>query len=664
MTQSYCILGNPNVGKTSLFNALTGSYEYIGNWSGVTVEKKVGKLKDNVGDLVDLPGIYDLSPISKDETVVTDYLMSTSFTGMINIIDACQLKRNLNLTIQLMELNKPMIIGLNMIDVATQRGIKINYQALMRKLKVPVFPIVARKAKGTHSLLGELNYLEPHQRRAFKINYGTEIETAIQQISSIIKQDNMYPTERLRFIAIQYLIDNVQIYQELDAMILEQLEPIKRKLSNATEQSTRQRIEAVRNDYINQLLEDIVEYPEEDKQFFTSKVDRLLLNRYLGIPIFLGIMWLIFQTTFTWIGTPLSDQLDAFISGPLSEWIKSVMNTLHITSFLQDLITDGIIAGVGSVLVFVPQIVVLFFFISLLEDSGYMARIAVLMDKTMESIGLSGKSFIPMIIGFGCNVPSIMAARSIENEKERLITILVAPFMSCSARLPVYALFVGAFFSAHQSLVVLSLYILGIVVALLVSTLLNKLILKDNQSVFIVELPTYRVPSFKTLWRSTWEKAKGFVKKAGTFIFGGSVVIWTLTYIGPHGVNVPINQSFMHMIGQGFANLIAPLGFGSWQAGATLIPGFLAKEVIISSMAILYSSSESGLTQVIQQQFTPLSAYAFMIFILLYVPCISTVATIRKETSSWKWTLLAVVYPIATAYILTFVFYQVSQLFI
>ena len=664
MTQSYCILGNPNVGKTSLFNALTGSYEYIGNWSGVTVEKKVGKLKDNVGDLVDLPGIYDLSPISKDETVVTDYLMSTSFTGMINIIDACQLKRNLNLTIQLMELNKPMIIGLNMIDVATQRGIKINYQALMRKLKVPVFPIVARKAKGTHSLLGELNYLEPHQRRAFKINYGTEIETAIQQICSIIKQDNMYPTERLRFIAIQYLIDNVQIYQELDAMILEQLEPIKRKLSNATEQSTRQRIEAVRNDYINQLLEDIVEYPEEDKQFFTSKVDRLLLNRYLGIPIFLGIMWLIFQTTFTWIGTPLSDQLDAFISGPLSEWIKSVMNTLHITSFLQDLITDGIIAGVGSVLVFVPQIVVLFFFISLLEDSGYMARIAVLMDKTMESIGLSGKSFIPMIIGFGCNVPSIMAARSIENEKERLITILVAPFMSCSARLPVYALFVGAFFSAHQSLVVLSLYILGIVVALLVSTLLNKLILKDNQSVFIVELPTYRVPSFKTLWRSTWEKAKGFVKKAGTFIFGGSVVIWTLTYIGPHGVNVPINQSFMHMIGQGFANLIAPLGFGSWQAGATLIPGFLAKEVIISSMAILYSSSESGLTQVIQQQFTPLSAYAFMIFILLYVPCISTVATIRKETSSWKWTLLAVVYPIATAYILPFVFYQVRQLFI
>ncbi|MEQ6069700.1 ferrous iron transport protein B [Staphylococcus saccharolyticus] len=664
MTESYCILGNPNVGKTSLFNALTGSYEYIGNWSGVTVEKKIGKLKENIGDLVDLPGIYDLSPISKDETVVTDYLMSIPFTGMINIIDACQLKRNLNLTIQLLELNRPMIIGLNMIDVATQRGIKIRHDVLMRKLKVPIFPIVARKAKGTNLLLGELKFLKPQERQLFKINYGLKIEEAIKQMSTIIEQHESFPSERLRFIAIQYLLDNVQIYQELNTITLEQLEPIKNGLNNGSDQTIRQQIEAIRNDYIDRLLEGVVEYPEEDKQFFTSKVDRLLLNKYLGIPIFLGIMWLIFQTTFTWVGTPLSDQLDAFFSGPLSDWVKTGMNALHVMLFLQDLITDGIIAGVGSVLVFVPQIVVLFFFISLLEDSGYMARIAVLMDKTMESIGLSGKSFIPMIIGFGCNVPSIMAARSIENEKERLITILIAPFMSCSARLPVYALFVGAFFSAYQSLVVLSLYVLGIIVALLVSTILNKLILKDDQSVFIVELPTYRVPSFKTLWRSTWEKAKGFVKKAGTFIFGGSVVIWTLTYIGPHGVNVKIDQSFMHMIGQGFAHLIAPLGFGSWQAGATLIPGFLAKEVIISSMAILYSSSENGLAHVIQQQFTPLSAYAFMIFILLYVPCISTVATIRKETSSWKWTLIAVVYPILTAYVLTLVFYQASQLFI
>ena len=664
MSETFCILGNPNVGKTSLFNALTGSYEYVGNWSGVTVEKKIGKLKGSLGSLIDLPGIYDLSPISKDETVVTDYLLTTNFTGAINIIDASQLKRNMQLTIQLMELNVPLIIGLNMVDVATQRGIKIQFDQLMKRLKIPMFPIVARKSKGTNDILHELEFLKPDDRQVFKIDYGKEIEDAIERMSLIIKTNSNFPKERIRFIAIQYLLDNVQISQKLSDAILEQIAPIKQELNHQSDLYAREQIEKIRNNYINEILEGAVEYPEEEKQFLTATIDKLLINKYLGIPIFLGIMWLIFQTTFTWIGTPLSDQMDSFIGGPFTDWVKLLMNDLHVLPFLQDLITYGIIAGVGSVLVFVPQIVVLFFFISLLEDSGYMARIAVLMDRTMETIGLSGKSFIPMIIGFGCNVPSIMAARSIENEKERLITILIAPFMSCSARLPVYALFVGVFFKAYQSLVVLSLYLLGILVALIVSTILNRCILKNSDSIFIVELPTYRVPSFKTLWRSTWEKAKGFVRKAGTFIFGGSVVIWALTYIGPHGVNVKINQSFIHILGEAVSPIIAPLGFGTWQAGATLIPGFLAKEVIISSMAILYSSSEDGLVHVIQQQFTPLSAYAFMIFILLYVPCISTVATIRKETCSWKWTLFALIYPIITAYGLTLAFYQISKLFI
>lgn len=663
MNESYCILGNPNVGKTSLFNALTGSYEYVGNWSGVTVEKKVGKLKENLGQLIDLPGVYDLSPITKDETVVTEFLMETSFTGMINIIDTSQIKRNLQLTVQLLELNVPIIIGLNMMDVAIQHGLKINYDTLMRKLKVPIFPIVARKAKGTNTLLHELQFLKSNQRQHFKIDYGNEIEEAIERLSSIIKKETSYPNERIRFIAIQYLLDNVKINEELGAELINLLEPIKTNLDKHSNMCVRERIESIREAFIDNILKNVVEYPEEEKQFFTAKLDKILMNKFLGIPLFLGIIWLIFQTTFTWVGTPLSDKMDDFIGGQLTDWIKLLMQQLHLLPFLQDLITDGIIAGVGSVLVFIPQIVVLFFFISLLEDSGYMARIAVLMDKTMESIGLSGKSFIPMIIGFGCNVPSIMAARSIENEKERLITILIAPFMSCSARLPVYALFVGVFFKEYQSLIVLSLYLIGILIALLVSTFMNKFILKNEDSVFIVELPTYRVPSIRTLWRSTWEKAKGFVKKAGTFIFGGSVVIWALTYMGPNGFDVKINQSFMHILGEVFAPIIAPLGFGTWQAGATLIPGFLAKEVIISSMAILYSSNENGLVNVIQHQFTPISAYAFMIFILLYVPCISTVATIRKETCSWKWTLIAVIYPVLTAYILTLMFYQVSHLF-
>ncbi|QLK85437.1 ferrous iron transport protein B [Staphylococcus sp. 17KM0847] len=664
MNSTYCILGNPNVGKTSLFNALTGSYEYVGNWSGVTVEKKIGQLKQKSGQLVDLPGIYDLVPISRDETVVTDYLLNGSFDGMVNIIDAAQIERNFNLTVQLMEFGAPLLIGLNMVDVASKRGIRIDHESLMKKLHIPIIPVIARTGKGSSEVLKALSDHHTSTRRPLKIDYGPTVETTIEAIIQQLPKHLSLETKHYRFLAIQYLLNNPTVKTYLGDMLCKQLDMVIHASNASASLDIAHHIQQCRQAYIHQLLQQTVTYPNQKTHYLTERIDKLLTHKILGIPIFLGIMWFIFQTTFTWIGTPLSDKLDAFFGGALTDFVKQLMTSVGIYPTIQDLVTDGIIAGVGGVLVFVPQILVLFFFISLLEDSGYMARIAVIMDRIMESFGLNGKSFIPMIIGFGCNVPGIMAARSIEEEKERLTTILIAPFMSCSARLPVYALFVGIFFAQHQALIVLSLYVLGIVVALIVSWILSKTVLKKDTSIFVVELPPYRLPSLKTLWRSTWEKGKGFVKKAGTFIFAGSVIIWLLNYAGPGGFDVPIDESFLHLIGAALAPLFIPLGFSSWQATATLIPGFLAKEVVVSAMAIIYAVNDDALVSMVSTHFTALSAYSFMVFILLYIPCLATVAAIRKETTSWKWTAFAVAYPLVTAYILSLAVYQIGSLFV
>ncbi|MED4832696.1 ferrous iron transport protein B, partial [Geobacillus stearothermophilus] len=396
---------------------------------------------------------------------------------------------------------------------------------------------------------------------------------------------------------------------------------------------------------------------------WTEKIDAVVTNRYVGLPIFLALMYVVFMLTFNWLGTPLADRLDAFFSGPLADGLSRFLDWAGASPFIKALVLDGVVAGVGGVLVFVPQIFILFFFISLLEDSGYMARVAMVMDRVMETIGLNGKAFIPMIIGFGCNVPGVMAARTIEQPKERLMTILALPFMSCSARLPVYALFAGTFFAREQALVVFSLYVLGIVVALGLVKLFSSTLLKNENSLFVIELPPYRVPQALTLWRSTWEKGKGFIRKAGTFIFGGSVAIWLLTYVGPRGVGVPMDDSLLAAIGGLIAPLLSPLGFGAWQAGAALITGFLAKEVVVSTMNIIYHVHEaSGLKKVIAAQFTPLSAFSFMVFVLLYTPCLATVAAIRKETGSWKWTLLSIGISLTVAYMISLLVYQAGKI--
>jgi len=661
------LLGNPNTGKTSLFNHLTGSYEYVGNWSGVTVEKKVGVLKNKIDKLIDLPGIYTLVPLSKDEGVVTNFFLHDHADQILNILDASQLKRNLQLTLQVLEYGQPVTIGLNMMDVAKRRGMHVDVNQLSAKLGVPVVPIIARSGKGCNELAKTIATNHSiHQERVF-IDYGREIDEAVLRLEEMLKESKVFS---FRWLTLQLLEGNQDVKSYLAEFI--KLEEINKLVHDVEEKlnkeygihSADQFIYQRRSEFIEEVLEASIVKSIENKIYLTDKVDRIVTSRILGVPIFLLMMYLMFMLTFDWLGFPLSDLLDGFISGPITEGIESLLSLIGVSAFIHDLIIDGIIAGVGGVLVFVPQIFILFFFISLLEDSGYMARVALVMDRIMESVGLNGKAFIPMIIGFGCNVPGVMAARTIETPKERLLTILLTPLMSCSARLPVYALFVGAFFVKNSALVVLGLYVLGVVLALSLALLFSKTILKGENTLFVIELPPYRMPQGQTLWRSTWEKGKGFIRKAGTFIFAGSVLIWLLSYMGPSGFNVEMDHSFLSVIGGLFAPLLAPIGFGTWQAGASLLTGFLAKEAIISSMNIIYYvPDEASLQGLLAAQFTPLAAISFMVFILLYIPCLATAATIYKETESRKWTAFSIGYALILAYIMSFLIYQGGSLF-
>ncbi|WP_280770377.1 ferrous iron transport protein B [Salipaludibacillus daqingensis] len=656
------LLGNPNTGKTSLFNALTDSYEYVGNWSGVTVDKKVGNLRKG-GELVDLPGVYSLNPVSKDETVVSTFLIEGNFDSLINIVDASQLNRSLHLTIQLLEFGCPFIVGLNMADVAQTRGIKIDVEKMANFLQVPVRSIVARKKQGIDELEADLINIKKQQEHGQVILYAKPLEALIQKLEGILPLD--LPINK-RWAAIQYIDDNPVVKAEIQKYMNDETmnEIVNEHMTreNITEEQLRRLIRQGREKYIHNLIAEVVNDQQSGEKSSTEKIDKFVTHPVLGIPTFIALMYLMFMLTFNWLGFPISDLLEGVISGPITTGLEAGLTFIGASAFLESMILDGIVAGVGGVLVFVPQIFILFFFISLLEDSGYMARVATVMDRLMQVMGLNGKAFIPMIIGFGCNVPGVMAARTIEQPRERLITILLTPLMSCSARLPVYALFAGAFFAQQQAFVVLSLYILGVVLALLMAKLLSKSMLKSEESFFIMELPPYRIPQPLTLWRSTWEKGKGFLRKAGTYIFAGSVIIWLLTYTGPGGIGVEMNDSFLAAIGGWFSPLFAPLGFGTWQASAALITGFLAKEIVVATMAILYVVPEASMHLALSEAFTPIAAYSFMVFILIYVPCLATVAVIKKETDSMKLTLFSMAYAFILAYGLSFLIYQVGTI--
>ncbi|MBW7650834.1 ferrous iron transport protein B [Anoxybacillus sp. ST4] len=659
------LVGNPNTGKTSLFNQLTGTYEYVGNWSGVTVEKKVGVLRNKQAKMIDLPGVYSLHPLSRDERVVTQFLLTEPFDEILNIVDASQLERNLLLTVQLLEFGKPLMIALNMVDVAERRGISIDQQKLAEALHVPIVSVVARTGKGCDQVERMLMEKVPQEVKPLHIYYGIALERAIARFVETWGAEEKFPA---RWLAIQFYEGNSYVRDYVAEKLPETTwrslyEQAEKEVQQAEQTSLDQLIYERRRSFVREVIEQSVQRQKIARVTVTDRIDAVVTNKYVGIPIFLLAMYMLFQLTFDWLGAPLSDLLDAFFAGPLTDFVTAMLGAIGASEFIRALVVDGIIAGVGGVLVFVPQIFILFFFISFLEDSGYMARVALVMDRLMEAVGLNGKAFIPLIIGFGCNVPGVMAARTIEQPRERLVTMLLTPLMSCSARLPVYALFVGAFFAANQALVVLSLYVLGVSLALILAKLFSLTILKEEASVFVVELPPYRMPQWQALWRSTWDKGKGFVKKAGTFIFGGSVAIWLLSYAGPNGMNVNMDDSFLALIGGVLAPLLAPLGFGTWQAGAALLTGFLAKEVVVSTMNIIYHVPDvESLQGLMASHFTPLSAFSFMAFVLLYVPCLATVATIYKETRSRKWTMFSIGYALVLAYIVSFVIYQIGSM--
>lgn len=586
------LLGNPNVGKTTLFNALTGAKQHVGNWAGVTVDKKEGFIGKNL-KIVDLPGIYAMDTFSNEEKVSKEFLQRDDVDLVLNIVDATNLERNLYLTSQITEFDKPMIILVNMVDVLESKGIKIDFKALSKKLGVKIMPISAAKATGVNDL------------------------------KEFLKSKN--------FATLDKTINNKHNFKSMN--------------------------ETQRYQYIGNVLKECITYPKDTKSSITDKIDNIVLNKVLAYPIFLLILWIIFKFTFEWIGAPLQDGLEELISGPFSDFVSGLL--VNSSPWFQSLIVDGIIGGVGGILTFIPIILTLFLGMSLLEDSGYMARVAFIMDKLMRKLGLSGKAFIPLMMGFGCSVPGIMSARTLESEKDRKLTALILPFMSCNAKLPIYALFASLFFQGHETTLVYSLYLVGIIVAFLMALIFKNTKFKKSEEPFIIELPEYKVPEIKTVLLLTWEKGKGFVKKAGTIIFAISIIVWFLSNFNFTGL-VEINDSFLASIGKIIAPIFAPLGFGTWQNSVALFTGLAAKEVVISTLEILYAGS-AGLNAAIASNFTILSAISFLVFCLLYTPCFAVIGTQKKEFGG-KFALFSALYQIGVAWIVSFLIFNIGRL--
>lgn len=662
MSIHFALVGNQNCGKSTLFNYLTGSNQHVGNFPGVTVQKKEGALlRVPDASVIDLPGIYSLSPYTSEEIVTRDLLLYNKPDAIINVIDATNIERSLYLSLQLIELNIPMIIALNMMDELTASGGSIDIKAMSEALTIPVVPITANSGEGVAELVRQAVSLAENKRLPERLDFCSgPVHTAIHAIAHLIEHKVRSKGLPLRFSSTK-LIEGDSIFAhelELSPNELDIIGHFTEEMENALGTDKEAALADMRYAYIENLCASTVHKPvHTDAQMRSVKIDYYLTHKYFALPIFVAIMGLIFWLTFDVIGSFLSSLLEEGIDA-VTATADAALTALDISAPMHSLIIDGIFSGVGSVLSFLPTIITLFFFLSLLEDSGYMARVAFVMDKLLRKIGLSGSSFVPMIIGFGCSVPAIMATRTLASERDRKMTIMLTPFMSCSAKLPIYGIFIAAFFPDNGSLVMLSLYFLGIIMAVISGLLLKSLIYKGKPVPFVMELPAYRLPTTRNILLHMWSKAKDFLHKAFTVIFLASIVIWFLQNFDTRFYMVDASESMIAQIGKLIAPIFVPLGFGSWQAATSLLTGLTAKEVVISTLSVLAVGTTGA--PALHDMFTNLTAYTFLVFCLLYPPCVAALATIRREMNSNVHTLVLIIYQLSVAWIAAFLVRQIG----
>ncbi len=654
----FLLAGNPNVGKSTIFNHLTGMKQHVGNWPGKTVEQKSGSFEfDNYDiEIIDLPGNYSLTPYSVEEQVSRDAIIHEENDAVINVIDAENIQRNLYLTLQIMETGANTILAVNLLNYAEDAGFKINLKKLEETLGIPIVVVDAREGTGLNELVRATIKAANHPKDCLsRLTYGFELDDHVNEVKGL------FPNLKIgsapdSWTAIKLLEGDDEVIdiaeKSSDKQNLQKVNNIRRHLEGILNDNVDDAFINARYAEIDSIMKICVKKPGAGKKTLTDKIDDIVTNRILGIPIFLIVIYGVFQLTYT-IGGPFQDLIDEAFT-MLIDSITPILGDGLASSF----VLNGVIGGVGSILTFIPIIFILFFLLSLIEDVGYLARAAFVIDRAMYKImGLSGKAFIPMILGFGCDVTGIMATRTLANESDRISTMLALPFISCSARIPIYALFTAVFFVSNQAEITFGLYILGMIVAIIVARLLKRTAFSEESAPFIMELPPYRLPTLKSAGLHMWERGSLFIKKAGTIILGTSIIVWLLGNLPP-GVEEGSVQSIIGMFGNIIAPIFAPLGFGFWQAAVALVFGIMAKEIVVSTFGTLFGVGEDGISAVLPSLFTPLSSLSFMVFTLLYVPCFACLGAIKEESNSWKWMGVCVVTCCAIAYIMAFIVYQ------